>query len=42
MYDKDGINAEMSGRVPVCIACHKPAAAADYIFSQKVMVEVNQ
>lgn len=42
MYDKDGVKAEMSGRVPVCIACHKPAAAADYVFSQKVMEEVNK
>lgn len=39
MYDKDGKAAEMSGKVPVCIACHKPAAAADYVFSQKVMEE---
>ena len=42
MYDKDGKVAEMSGKVPVCIACHKPAAAADYVFSQKVMEEINK
>ena len=42
MYDKDGKIAEMSGKVPVCIACHKPAAAADYVFSQKVIEEINQ
>jgi len=39
MYDKDGKVAEMSGKVPICIACHKPAAAADYVFSQKVREE---
>lgn len=42
MYDKDGKVAEMSGKVPVCVACHKPAAAADYVFSQKVMEEINK
>ena len=42
MYDKDGKVAEMSGKVPVCIACHKPAAATDYVFSQKVMEEINK
>lgn len=42
MYDKDGKVAEMSGKVPVCIACHKPAAAADYVFSQKVMDEIKK
>lgn len=41
MYDKDAKVAKMSGKVPVCIACHKPAAAADYVFSQKVMDELN-
>jgi hypothetical protein len=39
MYDKDGRVAQMSGRVAVCIACHKPAAAADYVFSQKIRKE---
>lgn len=42
MYDKDGRVAEMSGKVSVCIACHQPAASADYVFSQKVMEEINQ
>lgn len=42
MYDKDGKVAEMSGKVPVCIACHQPAAATDYVFSQKVMEEIKQ
>ncbi len=41
MYDKDGKVAEMSGKVTVCIGCHKPAAAADYVFSQKVLEEIN-
>ena len=39
MYDRGGRVAQMSGKVPVCIACHKPAAAADYVFSQKVREE---
>jgi len=42
MYNKDGKAAEMSGKVQVCIACHQPAAAADYVFSQKVMEEINK
>ncbi len=42
MYDKDGKTAEMSGKVQVCIACHQPAAADDYVFSQKVMEEINK
>jgi hypothetical protein len=42
MYDKDGKVAEMSGKVDVCIACHKPAATTDYVFSQKVMEEINK
>ena len=42
MYDKDGKVAEMSGKVAVCIACHQPAANADYVFSQKVMEEINK
>ena len=42
MYDKEGRVAEMSGKVPVCIACHKPAAADDYVFSKKVMGEINK
>lgn len=42
MYDEDGRVAEMSGKVPVCIACHKPAAAADYVFSQKVISEIGK
>jgi hypothetical protein len=39
MYDKEGKTAEMSGQVPVCIACHLPVASADYVFSQKVLEE---
>lgn len=39
MYDAEGKTAEMSGKVPVCIACHLPAASADYVFSQKVLEE---
>jgi Cytochrome P460 len=39
MYDKEGKTAEMSGQVQVCIACHLPAANADYVFSQKVLEE---
>ena len=42
MYDRDGKVAEMTGKVPVCIACHKPAASTDYVFSQKVMEESAQ
>ncbi len=42
MFDKDGVKAEMSGKVDVCIACHQPAANADYVFSQKVMEEVRK
>ena len=42
MYDKDGKTAEMSGKVQVCVACHQPAAATDYVFSQKVMEEINK
>ncbi len=39
MYDKDGKVAEMSGKVQVCIECHQPVAAADYVFSQAVLAE---
>lgn len=39
MYDKTGQVAEMSGKVQVCIACHQPVSAADYVFSQAVMAE---
>lgn len=39
MYDSTGKSAQMSGKVQVCIACHQPAAAADYVFSQKVLDE---
>src|SRR5690606_31531139 len=42
MYDKNGKVAKMSGKVAVCIACHKPAAEADYVFSRKVMEEISQ
>lgn len=42
MYDKDGEVAQMSGKVQVCIACHQPVAAADYVFSQKVLEESNK
>jgi hypothetical protein len=42
MYDAEGKNAEMSGKVPVCIACHLPAASADYVFSQKVLEETQK
>jgi len=42
MYDKDGKVAQMSGKVQVCLACHKPAAADDYVFSKKVMEEINK
>ena len=42
MFDKDGKVAEMSGKVPVCIACHQPVAAADYVFSKKVIEESDQ
>ena len=42
MYDKDGKTAEMSGKVQVCIACHQPAADADYVFSKKVMEDINK
>ncbi len=42
MFDKDGVKAEMSGKVAVCIACHQPAADKDYVFSQKVMEEIKK
>jgi hypothetical protein len=42
MYDKDGKVAEMSGKVAVCIACHQPVADADYVFSKKVLEEINK
>lgn len=42
MYDKDGKNAKMSGQVQVCIACHLPVAEQDYVFSKKVMDEINK
>jgi hypothetical protein len=42
MYDAEGKTAEMSGKVPVCIACHLPAAPADYVFSQKVLEETQK
>lgn len=40
MYDKTGQNAEMSGIVQVCIACHQPAEDQDYVFSQAVLSEI--
>ena len=42
MFDKDGEIAKMSGKVQVCIDCHQPAADSDYVFSQKVMEEINK
>lgn len=39
MYGADGKNAQMSGKVEVCIACHQSQAAADYVFSKKVLEE---
>lgn len=39
MYDREGKTAKMSGVVQVCIACHLPAASADYVFSLKVLEE---
>ncbi len=42
LYDAKGKNAQMSGQVQVCIACHQPAAAADYVFSQKVLEEIQK
>jgi len=41
MYDGEGVNAEMQGKVEVCIACHLPAEADDYVFSRQVMAEIN-
>jgi hypothetical protein len=41
-YDAAGKSAEMNGKVQVCIACHMPAAAADYVFSQKVLEQSNK
>lgn len=37
LYDAAGQTAQMSGKVPVCIACHQPAAKKDYVFSEEVM-----
>ena len=42
IYEEDGKVAQMSGKVQVCIACHQPAAAMDYVFSQKVMEEIHK
>lgn len=42
VYDKDGKVAEMNGKVMVCIGCHQPVADADYVFSKKVMEEMNK
>lgn len=42
MYDAKGKNAQMSGQVQVCIACHQPAADADYVFSQKVLEDIQK
>lgn len=40
MYDKEGKTAEMSGKVDVCIACHLQTADEDFVFSQKVLEEI--
>lgn len=37
LFDPSGKTATMSGKVPVCIACHQPAAKEDYVFSVEVM-----
>lgn len=42
MYDAEGKTAEMSGKVPVCIGCHLPAASADYVFSKKVLEDTQK
>ena len=42
IYEEDGKVAQMSGKVQVCIACHQPATAMDYVFSQKVMEEIHK
>jgi hypothetical protein len=39
MYDPTGKVAQESGKLSVCSSCHQPAAASDYVFSQKVMQE---
>lgn len=37
MYDRNGKVAEMKGKVQVCIDCHQPMAAEDYVFSKAVL-----
>jgi hypothetical protein len=39
MYDPDGTSVQQSGKLSQCSSCHQPAAASDYVFSQKVMQE---
>lgn len=42
MYNAPGEIAEMSGKVQVCIDCHQPVAASDYVFSQAVSEQINK
>lgn len=42
MYDPDGVEAEMSGKVPVCIACHMGAADTDFLFAEEVLAAAEQ
>jgi hypothetical protein len=37
LYDATGKSAMMSGKVPVCIACHQQQASEDYVFSKEVL-----
>lgn len=42
MYDPNGVEAEMEGKVPVCIACHMGAADTDYLFAAEVLAAAEQ
>ncbi len=42
MYDGKGEVAEMSGKVQVCIDCHQPVAAEDFVFSKAVLSAVGK
>lgn len=41
MYDADG-QMQDGGKMQDCIACHQPAAAADYVFAQQVLEKSHQ
>ena len=37
VYNPDGTNPSMTGKIAFCITCHKQAGETDYLFSKEVL-----